>query len=79
MNPLSDEELTALLDDLESDRVERKKSWAGDAPEKTRQAVCAFSNDLPNHGKPGIVFVGANDDGSAANIEVTDSLLRACE
>ena len=76
MNPLSDTELTALLDDLESDRVERKKAWKGDAPEKARQAVCAFANDLPNHGQPGIVFIGANDDGSAANIAVTDQLLQ---
>ena len=76
MNPLSDEELAALLDDIESDRIERKKAWAGDAPDKARQAVCAFANDLPNHGKPGIVFIGANDDGGAANIEVTDKLLQ---
>ncbi len=76
MNPLSDAELTALLDNLESDCVERKKAWAGDAPEKTRQAVCAFANDLPNHRQPGIVFIGANDDGSAANIEITDRLLQ---
>jgi ATP-dependent DNA helicase RecG len=75
MNPLSDDELAALLDDLESDRIERKRAWAGDAPEKTRQAVCAFANDLPNHGQPGIVFIGANDDGSVAHIEVTDQLL----
>lgn len=75
MNPLTDEQLTALLDDLESDRAERKAAWAGNAPEKARQAVCAFANDLPNHGKPGIVFIGANDDGSAANIAVTDQLL----
>jgi ATP-dependent DNA helicase RecG len=75
MNPLTDEQLTALLDDLESDRAERKAAWAGNAPEKARQAVCAFANDLPNHSKPGIVFIGANDDGSAANIAVTDQLL----
>lgn len=75
MNPLSDTELTSLLGDTESDRIERKKTWAGDAPEKTRQAVCAFANDLPNHGQPGIVFIGANNDGSVANIEVTDQLL----
>ena len=75
MNPLSDTELTSLLGDTESDRIERKKTWAGDAPEKTRQAVCASANDLPNHRQPGIVFIGANDDGSVANIEVTDQLL----
>ncbi len=76
MNPLNDADLTSLLDNLESDRVERKKAWAGDAPDKVRQAVCAFANDLPNHEKPGIVFIGANDDGTAAGIEVTDRLLQ---
>ena len=75
MIPVSDDELAALLDDIESDRIERKSRWAGDAPEKARQAVCAFANDLPNHGKPGIVFIGANNDGSMANIEVSDQLL----
>lgn len=44
-----DDELEALLSDLESDLVERKESWKGDAPEKARQAVCAFANDLPDH------------------------------
>ncbi|MCC7182644.1 MAG: hypothetical protein IT509_03640, partial [Rhodocyclaceae bacterium] len=45
MTPLTDIELAALADDLESDRVERKRAWKGDAPEKGRQAVCAFAND----------------------------------
>jgi ATP-dependent DNA helicase RecG len=75
MTPLSDEDLIALLNDLESDRIERKRDWAGSAPEKVRQAVCAFANDLPNHGLPGVVFIGANDDGSPADINVTDRLL----
>ena len=57
MNPLSDEALLALLDDLESDRVERKEAWAGSAPDKARQAVCAFANDLPNHGQPGVLII----------------------
>jgi ATP-dependent DNA helicase RecG len=76
MNPLSDDELCELLAGTESDRAERKRAWAGDAPEKARQAVCAFANDLPNHGLPGVVFVGAEDDGSPSNIEVDDRLLR---
>lgn len=75
MIPLTDQELEDLLDQLESDRTERKKAWAGDAPEKVRQAVCAFANDLPNHQQPGVVFVGAMNDGSPAGIEVTDQLL----
>jgi ATP-dependent DNA helicase RecG len=76
MNPLSDEELLTLLDVPESDRAERKRSWAGDAPEKVRQAVCAFANDLPNHGLPGVVFVGAQDDGTPSQIAVDDQLLK---
>jgi len=76
MKPLTDAELEALLDEIESDRVERKQSWTSDVPEKTRQAVCAFANDLPNHQLPGIVFIGANDDGIPSGIAVTDQLLK---
>jgi ATP-dependent DNA helicase RecG len=77
MNPLTDEELLALIHDLESDRVERKQTWKGDAPEKGRQAVCAFANDLPNHGQPGVLMVGVKDDGTPMGPEfvVTDELL----
>jgi ATP-dependent DNA helicase RecG len=64
-----------MLNNLESDLAERKQAWAGNAPDKARQAVCAFANDLPNHQQDGVVFIGANDDGSPANIEVTDRLL----
>lgn len=74
--PYTDAELEAMLADVESDCVERKKAWAGDAPEKSRQAVCAFANDLPGHGKPGVLFVGAADDGSATGIAITDQLLQ---
>jgi ATP-dependent DNA helicase RecG len=76
VTPLNDEQLVSLLDNLESDRSERKRAWAGDAPEKVRQAVCAFANDLPNSGEPGTVFIGAKDDGSPAGINVSDELLR---
>jgi ATP-dependent DNA helicase RecG len=47
MQRLTDQELLFLLDDLESDRIERKESFKGDVPKKARQAVCAFANDLP--------------------------------
>lgn len=72
---LTDAELEALLSDLESDRAERKAAWAGDAPEKARQAVCAFANDLPGHAKAGVLFVGVRDDGSPAGADITDRLL----
>ena len=73
---LDDKELEALLADLESDRVERKESGKGDTPEKARQAICAFANDLPDHRRPGVVIIGAKDDGTPSGLEVTDELLR---
>ena len=75
MEPLTDSELTALLAAPESDRVERKSGWSGDAPSKVRQAVCAFANDLPNHGLPGVIFIGVTDDGTMTAISVDDRLL----
>lgn len=71
---LSDSDLRALLLDPETDRVERKESAAD--MNKIRQAICAYANDLPNHQAPGVIFVGIKDDGSCADIEVSDELLR---
>lgn len=75
MSAFSNEELELLLADVESDRIERKEAWAGDVPNKARQVVCAFANDLPNYAKPGVLIIGARDDGTPANIAVTDQLL----
>jgi ATP-dependent DNA helicase RecG len=72
----NDAELERLLDDIESDMVERKESWKGDAPEKGREAVCAFANDLPEHRKPGVLFIGTKDDGTPSGLPITDQLLR---
>lgn len=72
----SDAELEKLLNETESDLAERKETWQGDAPDKGRQAVCAFANDLPDHGRPGVLFVGAKDDGSPSRLSITDELLR---
>jgi len=70
---MDDRELEQLLQDLESDRVERKASIA--EKDRIRQAICALANDLPNHQKAGVVFVGADDDGTCAQLSVTDQLL----
>lgn len=72
----SNQELEVLLHDLESDRVERKESWGGDAPDKGRQAVCAFANDLPGYEKPGVLFVGIKDNGLPSGLLITDDLLK---
>lgn len=73
---IDDQTLEALLGDIESDRAERKESFRGDAPDTVRQAICAFANDLPGHAEPGVVFVGARDDGHPYGLAVTDELLR---
>ncbi len=70
---LDDRELCRLLGDGESDRVERKASAAD--MRKIRRAVCAFANDLPGRGQPGVIFVGVNDDGTCANLAIDDDLL----
>lgn len=70
---MNDQDLLALLRDLESDRVERKRSASDKV--KIREAVCAFANDLPNHGEPGVLFVGVEDDGSCSGTDITDELL----
>ncbi|MEO5377850.1 MAG: ATP-binding protein [Magnetococcus sp. DMHC-6] len=71
---MTDEELEALLEDLESDRVERKSSFSDLG--KIRQAICAFANDMSNHKKPGVVFIGEKDKGGSANLDITDPLLQ---
>ena len=70
---MDDSELEALLRDLESDRVERKSSLSD--PTKVRETICAFANDLARHQKPGVVFIGVQDDGACANLAVHDKLL----
>ena len=70
---MDNQELETLYRDLESDRVERKAS--GDVRKKISQTVCALANDLPDYGKPGVIFVGVNDDGSCNNLLITDNLL----
>lgn len=68
------EEITELFRNMETDRVERKRSTADQ--EKICEAICAFANDLPNHQRPGVVFVGQRDDGTCANVDITDRTLR---
>jgi ATP-dependent DNA helicase RecG len=72
---MDDSELEVLLLNGEADRVERKAALSSDR-NAIRQAICAFANDLPNYQKPGVLFIGVNDNGSCANLRVTDELLR---
>jgi ATP-dependent DNA helicase RecG len=67
--------ISLLLNDLESDRVERTVSTTN--TNKFGEAICAFSNDFPNHRKPGYLIVGADDKtGKPSGLDVTDQLLQ---
>ena len=70
---ITQEELTALMADLESDRIERMEST--NKTDKFCQAVCAFANDLPNHKQPGYLVIGVDKDGKPTGIEITEQLL----
>jgi len=78
MSYYSDAQLESMMLDLEPDRAERKPSFQGDAPQKVREAVCAFANDLAGHGEPGVVLIGVHDKGTPMpGFIVTDELLRS--
>lgn len=71
---MTEQELNDLIVGHEADRVEFTTSTKD--TEKFSEAVCAFANDLPNHGQPGYLVVGVDDRGRFAGITVTDELLR---
>lgn len=67
--------IQSLLNDIESDRAERTISVNN--TDKFGQAICAFANDLPNHGKPGYLIIGADDKtGKVIGLNITDELLK---
>lgn len=70
---LNEEQLKALMAELESDTAERTESTNN--TDKFGQAICAFANDLPNHRRPGYLLIGVKDDGSLAGITLTDAML----
>jgi len=74
MTLYADQELAALLQDQESQLVERKRSGADRSG--IRKNICAFANDLPGTGKPSVIFIGVENDGGCAGIQVDDELLR---
>ena len=62
-----------MIKDLESDRIERTISFRED---KLGPAVCAFSNDFPNHKKPGYILIGVNDNGTVNGMKIGDEDLQ---
>lgn len=70
---ITEEEVKKLIADMESDWIERTRSTADD---KLGQAICAFSNDFPNHKHSGYLLLGVNDDGTLAAKTWTDEDLQ---
>lgn len=75
MRNFTDQELEKLLVDLESDRVERKSTYNKALFDKICGVICAFANDLPNHNQPGVLFIGAEDNGEPSSLSITDELI----
>ena len=71
---LSKQEIEELLHSTETYRVERTIS-TGDM-DKFQEAICAFSNDLPNSRKNGYLIIGAHDNGALSGLKVNDALLK---
>ena len=71
---LGDTELIERIESGESDRVEFTASTTD--LDKFRQSICAFANDLPGNGEPGLLFIGLEDDGRCAGSTIDDGLLK---
>ena len=67
-------ELEKILTDLESDRVELTISLTDF--DKFGEAICSFSNDLPNSGQAGYLFIGATPEGKASGAVIEDDFLQ---
>lgn len=68
------EEVEELLKSTETFRVEKTISTGN--MDKFCEAICAFSNDLPNSRQKGYLFIGVKDDGSRNGLHVDDALLK---
>ena len=69
---ITKEEVLELLKSTEKYRVERTISTTD--MDKFCEAICAFSNDLPDSRKKGYLILGAHDNGTLCGLKVTDSL-----
>lgn len=67
-------ELQEMLHSTETFRVERTTSTSD--MDKFQEAICAFSNDLPNLRKKGYLILGAYDNGTLSGLKVDDVLLK---
>lgn len=71
---LNRNELRLKITSLESELIERTVSINN--TDKFAQAICAFSNDLPNHKQKGYLLIGVRDNGELAGLKADDRLLQ---
>ena len=70
---MTEEEVSRMIANMESDWIERTRSTSDD---KLGPAICAFSNDFPNHKHSGYLLLGVNDDGGLSGKKWTDEDLQ---
>lgn len=70
---MTKEYVEQLISNMENDWIERTISIRED---KLGPAICAYSNDFPNHKHPGYILLGVNDDGTLAGMKWTDDQLQ---
>lgn len=68
------DEVLELLRSTETYRMERTTS-TGDM-DKFQEAICAFSNDLPNSREKGYLILGVRDNGVLSGLRVDDALMK---
>lgn len=70
---ISKEKVKELIADMESDWIERTISIRDD---KLGPAICAYSNDFPNHRHSGYILLGVRDNGELAQMVWSDEELQ---
>jgi len=68
------DEVLIMLGSRESELIERTIS--SNNTDKFSQAICAFSNDLPNHRQKGYLLIGVKDNGELSGLKADDKLLQ---
>ena len=71
---MDDESVLQLIKRGESEQIERKEQLKNKKTEVCR-AICAFANDFPRTGQPGLVVIGQHDKGHATGLQISDELL----
>jgi ATP-dependent DNA helicase RecG len=70
---IDQQELENRFHSPEGELIERKRN-ANDL-DAIRETISAFANDLANRRQPGVIFIGIENNGTCANLIITDRLL----